>query len=166
MREKGLTKEETAAKAEAQSHGVKDGVVHVRQNLEEMELTFKRDIKRRKLQVEQSFVKNDGDQIHPIMKPVSSVESRALKLDRILLTPEVDDEKDETREDWEPAVDGEEITNEDALDPADRGAKRSPAINSDVLPLPWKGRLGYVCVSHLHDDLSFDNTLLKFLRPA
>jgi UV DNA damage endonuclease len=27
---------------------------------------------------------------------------------------------------------------------ADRGANRPPPVNSEVLPLPWKGRLGYV----------------------
>jgi UV DNA damage endonuclease len=29
-------------------------------------------------------------------------------------------------------------------DSADRGANRPPPVNSDTLPLPWKGRLGYV----------------------
>lgn len=155
MREKGLTKEESADKAKAQLHSAEHGVAHAMQNLEEMELTFKRDIKRRKLQVEQSIVKDDGDQAHPIMKPLSSLnDSRALKLDRILPTPEAEDEKDE---DWEPALEMEEITHDDAADPVDRGAKRSPAVNSDVLPLPWKGRLGYVCVSHQHNDPSLIN---------
>lgn len=32
----------------------------------------------------------------------------------------------------------------DAMDPAERGAARPPPVNSDRLPLPWKGRLGYV----------------------
>lgn len=29
-------------------------------------------------------------------------------------------------------------------DNINRGAKRPPPVNSDQLPLPWKGRLGYV----------------------
>ncbi|CAM1507848.1 Fc.00g046960.m01.CDS01 [Cosmosporella sp. VM-42] len=29
----------------------------------------------------------------------------------------------------------------------DRGARRPPAINSDQLPLPWTGRLGYACLN-------------------
>lgn len=32
----------------------------------------------------------------------------------------------------------------DAMDVAERGAARPPPVNSDRLPLPWKGRLGYV----------------------
>jgi UV DNA damage endonuclease len=32
-------------------------------------------------------------------------------------------------------------------DGADRGANRPPPVNSDTLPLPWKGRLGYVSSS-------------------
>jgi hypothetical protein len=28
-----------------------------------------------------------------------------------------------------------------------RAAGRPPAVNSDYLPLPWKGRLGYVCLA-------------------
>ncbi|KAL8335632.1 hypothetical protein RB598_009696 [Gaeumannomyces tritici] len=31
--------------------------------------------------------------------------------------------------------------------PADRGAARAPPVNSDILPLPWKGRLGYACLN-------------------
>jgi UV DNA damage endonuclease len=32
----------------------------------------------------------------------------------------------------------------DEDDSASRGANRPPPVNSEVLPLPWKGRLGYV----------------------
>ncbi|KAJ6783102.1 hypothetical protein PWT90_05924 [Aphanocladium album] len=37
-----------------------------------------------------------------------------------------------------------EADNEDEAEPAERGAKRPPPVNSDILPLPWNGRLGYV----------------------
>jgi len=33
---------------------------------------------------------------------------------------------------------------DDDDDAASRGANRPPPVNSEVLPLPWKGRLGYV----------------------
>ncbi|RGP81797.1 putative uv-endonuclease uve-1 [Fusarium longipes] len=39
---------------------------------------------------------------------------------------------------------------------ADRGANRPPPVNSEVLPLPWKGRLGYACL----------NTYLRNATPA
>ncbi|KPM40787.1 UV-damage endonuclease [Neonectria ditissima] len=32
-------------------------------------------------------------------------------------------------------------------DSADRGANRTPPVNSDRLPLPWSGRLGYACLN-------------------
>ncbi|KAI6767552.1 hypothetical protein HG530_005561 [Fusarium avenaceum] len=32
-------------------------------------------------------------------------------------------------------------------DTAERGANRPPPVNSDTLPLPWKGRLGYACLN-------------------
>ncbi|UZP46619.1 hypothetical protein NXS19_014431 [Fusarium pseudograminearum] len=38
----------------------------------------------------------------------------------------------------------------------DRGANRPPPVNSDTLPLPWKGRLGYACL----------NTYLRNATPA
>ncbi|WXC64671.1 UV-damage endonuclease [Fusarium graminearum] len=37
-----------------------------------------------------------------------------------------------------------------------RGANRPPPVNSDTLPLPWKGRLGYACL----------NTYLRNATPA
>merc|ERR1712000_251290 len=30
------------------------------------------------------------------------------------------------------------------MDDVERGARRPPPVNSDTLPLPWTGRLGYV----------------------
>ncbi|KAJ4015332.1 hypothetical protein NW752_006790 [Fusarium irregulare] len=35
----------------------------------------------------------------------------------------------------------------DEEDGASRGADRPPPVNSEVLPLPWKGRLGYACLN-------------------
>lgn len=146
MKEKGLSTQESVEKAKAQVTSAENGVAHAMQGLEEMELNFKRDIKRRKLQVEQSFVQEDGDRTHSILKPFSSsIESRSLRVDRLLLTPEKEDENDELNEGWGPGVDVEEEPNEVALESTERGSKRPPAVNSDFLPLPWKGRLGYVC---------------------
>ncbi|KAL2134718.1 hypothetical protein VTI74DRAFT_11038 [Chaetomium olivicolor] len=36
---------------------------------------------------------------------------------------------------------------EEAPDVPERGAARPPPVNSDYLPLPWKGRLGYACLN-------------------
>ena len=42
----------------------------------------------------------------------------------------------------DPEADGEEEADEEEIQAA---LSRQPPINSDYLPLPWKGRLGYVC---------------------
>ena len=42
----------------------------------------------------------------------------------------------------DPEADGEEEPDEEELQAA---LSRPPPVNSDYLPLPWKGRLGYVC---------------------
>ncbi|KAJ4286885.1 UV-damage endonuclease [Collariella sp. IMI 366227] len=36
---------------------------------------------------------------------------------------------------------------EEAPDLPERGAARAPPVNSDYLPLPWRGRLGYACLN-------------------
>ncbi|KAK1585936.1 UV-endonuclease UvdE-domain-containing protein [Colletotrichum navitas] len=41
-------------------------------------------------------------------------------------------------------VEDDKIRAEDA---PERGAAREPPVNSDYLPLPWKGRLGYACLN-------------------
>ena len=41
----------------------------------------------------------------------------------------------------DPEADGEEEADEEEIKAA---LSRPPPVNSDVLPLPWKGRLGYV----------------------
>ena len=42
-----------------------------------------------------------------------------------------------------PSEEDEAGKDEEALS-AERGARRPPPVNSDELPLPWSGRLGYV----------------------
>lgn len=149
MKEKGLSAEDSVERLKRQTNVAEDGVAYAMQSLEEMELHFKRDVKRRKLQVEQSFIKEIGDQAHPPLKPRSG-ESRSLKVDHLLLTPEKEEENDEPQVEWEPGAEVEEEASDESLEAADRGAKRAPAVNSDFLPLPWKGRLGYVCTWYEH----------------
>lgn len=52
----------------------------------------------------------------------------------------------------EPSRDDPEGEGGDVVEDADtekREAKRPPPVNSDYLPLPWKGRLGYVGLAHV-----------------
>lgn len=61
----------------------------------------------------------------------------------------------------DPEADDPEDGEKEDVDTEKREAARPPPVNSDYLPLPWKGRLGYVRDSHLPTLLS--NT---FFRPA
>lgn len=117
-----------------------EGVADARQGLSEMELTFKRDIKRRKLQVEESVFESNPTQPAPFRPRMSREPSGSVsRVDRPLLTPDADP-CDADDKGWEATMG----TEDEPPGAADRGAKRAPAINSDYLPLPWKGRLGYV----------------------
>ncbi|KAM3435755.1 hypothetical protein NHJ13734_005399 [Beauveria thailandica] len=44
-------------------------------------------------------------------------------------------------------VEDDEAENDDEAVAVDRGARRAPPVNSDILPLPWSGRLGYACLN-------------------
>lgn len=109
--------------------------------LEEMETSFKNDIKRRRLQIEQSIVDGaSAGRLAPALKHrgYASGGSDVIHLDRVLLTPEED-----RGHAYETAKDEESETGEELMETI-KGANRPPAVNSDYLPLPWKGRLGYV----------------------
>lgn len=43
----------------------------------------------------------------------------------------------------DPEAEGDEEADEEEIQAA---LSRPPPVNSDYLPLPWKGRLGYVCL--------------------
>ncbi|KAL8635859.1 MAG: hypothetical protein Q9228_006691 [Teloschistes exilis] len=62
--------------------------------------------------------------------------------------------KDHTNEPQflDPEADGEDEADEEEIQAA---LSRPPPVNSDYLPLPWKGRLGYACL----------NTYLRFSNP-
>lgn len=59
--------------------------------------------------------------------------------------------KKENNEEWEQRVDpdGDEAAPAEDVDVMKREAGRPPPVNSDQLPLPWKGRLGYVSSTSL-----------------
>ena len=58
--------------------------------------------------------------------------------------------KEDDEDEWEKRVDpdGDEDGPTDDIDTIKNEAARPPPVNSDYLPLPWKGRLGYVrCIN-------------------
>lgn len=143
---KGLSPKAGGKVLRKQIKGAQDATNDNMQSLEALELSFKRDLKRRKLQVETSVTSNLENPIvgvpHPRMKRGESV---TLPTDGLLLTPERDPETFvESGDALEGIIEAERASNEELVEAADRGAARPPAVNSTVLPLPWKGRLGYV----------------------
>ena len=62
------------------------------------------------------------------------------------------DKKEATKEPQflDPEAEGDEEADEEEIQAA---LSRPPPVNSDYLPLPWKGRLGYVSFAHILDHL-------------
>lgn len=121
---------------------VDEGAADALRRLEEMETSFKNDIKRRRLQIQQSMDNGvDASRSTPALKlrgTASLGKSDVVHLDRILITPE--EEKDHP---FETAKDDDGEASDKLIETI-KGANRPPAVNSDYLPLPWRGRLGYV----------------------
>lgn len=143
LKDKGVSSEDSAGKMDQEVEGSREGVANAMQGLSEMESSFKRDIKRRKLQVEESVFEPSAARTALFPPRISRQSTDVLQVDQLLLTPERD-ACDADDQGWEPAMGTEMETQEDAPEAVERGAKRTPAVNSDYLPLPWKGRLGYV----------------------
>lgn len=145
LREDGMSPAAAARKMDKKAKRALGAVDDAIESLEEMELAFKRDIKRRKLQVETSVISSHDTTDERASRPrMERAKSLVLQPNELLLSPERDVCDTEAS-----AVNGlpseEHEAQDDALEPMDsRGAKRAPAVNSDYLPLPWKGRLGYV----------------------
>ncbi len=59
---------------------------------------------------------------------------------------EIKVKKENEGDEWEKRVDpdGDDEAPAEDIDTLKKEAARSPPVNSDYLPLPWKGRLGYV----------------------
>lgn len=127
-----------------------EGAAAALRRLEEMETSFKNDIKKRRLQIEQSMVNGaNSGRFAPGLKlrgAAPSERSDVVHLDGVLLTPgEEKDHAGGTAKDNESEADDELIE-------TIKGANRPPAVNSDYLPLPWKGRLGYVSILFSGDE--------------
>lgn len=130
-----------------------EGVNEAIEELAKMERRLKRAVKRQKIKLEESFCVsqgNDAAQKGLGRFPTKNVDDFTNEMTSAehLPTPERDDMEDSEYED-EPGgplpKDEEDLPK--SLRVAERGAARPPAVNSDYLPLPWKGRLGYVSFS-------------------
>lgn len=110
---------------------------------ETIDVPVRKHIKRQKVKVEQVTVEADvkGIVIAAAKQPATPAKGKGQKKKPALPTPEKDESGDALDDDYVQAADEPEMAEEIV---AERGAKRPPAVNSSYLPLPWKGRLGYV----------------------
>lgn len=122
----------------------KEGVQDAVKQLTQMEEELQSAVRRQRLAVENSDL---GKETHkPADRPFRP---RAKKADKATVKESPDDVPDEVEK---APIDGHEaeLAMDDVAeakgddDKAERGAKRPPPVNSDLLPLPWTGRLGYV----------------------
>ncbi|KAG6356039.1 hypothetical protein INS49_015424 [Diaporthe citri] len=112
---------------------VDEGSASALRRLEEMEAAFKNDIKRRRLQIEQSIVKGaDSGRSAPALKlrrAAASQDSDVVHLDRVLLTP-----GEEKGHACETTKDAESEAGDELIETI-KGANRPPAVNKHRHPL-------------------------------
>ncbi|KAI9149571.1 UV-damage endonuclease [Paramyrothecium foliicola] len=122
----------------------KEGVERTMRELGEMEEQFQKATRRQRIAVENSDLSIEQDPTpfrpSPIWHSKSIVNSK---------TKEEPSEVEKAPQDDYDAelAQGDMIQTKQEEDTAERGAARAPPVNSDTLPLPWKGRLGYACLN-------------------
>jgi hypothetical protein len=110
--------------------------------LGEMGLKLQSAVKRQRLAVETSDlskcdperVREEATKTRPALKRKAKESPEEATEQKVVEKPKVV-EQTETADVSEANAD---------VETAERSARRPPPVNSDVLPLPWKGRLGYV----------------------
>lgn len=130
-----------------------DGVKLAIEGLARMERRLQRATKRQKKQLEEdgipvpSAVSRPNAPYHP--RPINDAKHEVHKP---MLKAHLNDDEGETK----VGVGGPQkletvatkiVEPDESLDAPERGAARAPPVNSSYLPLPWKGRLGYVSTS-------------------
>ena len=125
----------------------KEGVMRAMRDLSEMETKLQNASRKQRLAVENSDLSEPGfgfhDQAPPKPRPYSP-DPRVVNRKPHFETDAVDEAKLKKEDECDiPMAEAEGTIAEEEAG-AERGARRPPPINSDRLPLPWSGRLGYV----------------------
>lgn len=138
----------------------KEGVQMAIEGLARMERRLMRDTKRQKLKVENTIytdlpeVQEEDERQHPSQQTAGLLKEEPIKHSQLRNSrkealeskeaerAEVGGGVGETESEYKDSETAE--IDEELPDPPERGAARPPAVNSSYLPLPWKGRLGYV----------------------
>ncbi|KAL6897728.1 UV-endonuclease UvdE domain-containing protein [Trichoderma evansii] len=113
--------------------------------LGEMGLKLQSAVKRQRLAVETSDlskcdperVREEVNKTRPALKRKAKESPEDATEQKVVEKPKVVEQM-ETADTSEADADAETT---------ERSARRPPPVNSDVLPLPWKGRLGYACLN-------------------
>ncbi|KAF3355643.1 hypothetical protein VdG1_03935 [Verticillium dahliae VDG1] len=132
-------------------------VSDVMKELSDMEERLQSSVKRQRLAIQDSGLVDDVPPRRPL-KPQAARKSRnvvrenlangvrmATSVDEIEHAPSLDTDAIAAANDIEADADDREQEAEEEL--AERGAARPPPVNSNLLPLPWKGRIGYACLN-------------------
>ncbi|KAI1169440.1 UV-endonuclease UvdE-domain-containing protein [Nemania sp. FL0916] len=129
--------------------------------LQEMEDRLRNDVKRQKMAIEKSKVKDHGlekeyaallprpIQSQPYILPTDEETGGTKKRDvRRKLTTERAGSNSVRGDQENPDTEDTELaTAENDTSNMGPGGARPPPVNSDYLPLPWRGRLGYACLN-------------------
>lgn len=145
---------------------VKEGVQIAIEGLARMERRLKSETERQKLQVAETRFAGSPRVMSVNRPPKSVLQPESVRQACLRITGSEEQEQVAAQE-----VDSEErgFTKNKGIDPEDkridapeesadvpeRGAARSPPVNSAYLPLPWKGRLGYVSTPRSTSDAGF-----------
>jgi UV DNA damage endonuclease len=119
------------------------GIQRTVKDLEKLQRRFSRDTKRQKLALETSN-KNGGWKQDTAKTTTARVARKKQVPAPGLALPENKRDSDNGSEYGADDAAKDEGEVESTAGVAERGAARPPALNSSYLPLPWKGRLGYV----------------------
>lgn len=137
----------------------KEGVQMAIEGLARMERRLMRATKRQKIKVQNTTYVDvpevEEDELgHPTQRTAGLLKEEPIKQSQLRSSRKETRESAKAEQDESNgAIDESESeyrdsaaadADEDLPDLPDRGAARPPAVNSSYLPLPWKGRLGYV----------------------
>ncbi|KAJ8125858.1 hypothetical protein O1611_g7779 [Lasiodiplodia mahajangana] len=139
----------------------KDGAEVALSGLQEMEDRLRNDVKRQKLAIKQSDVQSNGlekEYVALIPRPIKSQpdilpaknETEGRKKGNARLRQDTEDARRDDIEGRRLFPDGGDagsVIDENETSVIKQEGARPPPVNSEYLPLPWKGRLGYACLN-------------------
>lgn len=139
---------ERRAKA-TNSHKSKQDVKRAMRNLQDMENSLQNAVKKQQLAVETSdltVVVDEASATDPTApnQPTQPPRSRKKQIINEYNGEHPDSVEQAPLDNYEAELADGDLPTEPRDDGIERGARRPPPVNSDQLPLPWTGRLGYV----------------------